>query len=115
MEAEEFERRCNSNNRDNELRKILFKLRVLAKATPNHRSIITQALQNLLGKKVAVTGRGIADVDALHRANVGLALGTVCSAAKEVSDMVLADNDIMASLRAVMWGRNIYHNVARFL
>lgn len=84
-------------------------------ATPRHRSIITQGLQSLLGKKVCVTGKGIADVGALHRANVGLALGSGCSAAKEVSDMVLADDDIMASLRAVMWGRNIYHNIARFL
>jgi len=66
-------------------------------------------------KKVAVTGRGIADVDAIHKADIGLAMGSGCSAAKEVSDMILTDDDYEATLRAVMWGRNIYHNVSRFL
>jgi P-type E1-E2 ATPase len=68
-----------------------------------------------MGKKVAVTGGGIADVDALHKADIALAMGSGCSAAKEVADMILTDDDYEATLRAVMWGRNIYHNVGRFL
>jgi len=65
--------------------------------------------------KVAVTGGSIADVDAIHNADVGLAMGSGCSAAKGVSDMILTNDDFNATLRAVMWGRNIYHNVSRFL
>jgi P-type E1-E2 ATPase len=42
-------------------------------------------------------------------------MGSGCSAAKEVSDIVLTEEDFEATLRAVMWGRNIYHNVSRFL
>jgi len=42
-------------------------------------------------------------------------MGSGCSAAKELSDIVLTGDDFEATLRAVMWGRNIYHNVARFL
>mmetsp|Transcript_34802 Transcript_34802/g.53448 ORF Transcript_34802/g.53448 Transcript_34802/m.53448 type:complete len:323 (-) Transcript_34802:68-1036(-) len=42
-------------------------------------------------------------------------MGNGCSAAKESADLILTDNDFEASLRAVMWGRNIFHNVSRFL
>jgi len=42
-------------------------------------------------------------------------MGSGCSAAKELADIVLTGDDFEATLRAVMWGRNIYHNVARFL
>lgn len=91
---------------------------MLAKATPEHRRIVIEGLQELFpeeNKKVLVTGGGIADVEALNRADVALAMGSGCSAAKELSDIVLTGDDFEATLRAVMWGRNIYHNVARFL
>jgi len=68
-----------------------------------------------LGKVVAATGEGINDVEALGTADVGLAMGSGCSAAKEAASLVLTDDDFEASLRAVMWGRNIYANVSRFL
>lgn len=68
-----------------------------------------------MGRNIVVTGDGINDVDAIKAADVGLSMGSGCSAAKEASDMILTDNDFEATLRAVMWGRNIYHNVGRFL
>lgn len=42
-------------------------------------------------------------------------MGTGCSAAKAVSSLILVDDDFESAIRAVMWGRNIYHNVGRFL
>jgi Ca2+ transporting ATPase len=89
-------------------------IRVLARATPQDKLMLVTGLK-ALGKSVAVTGAGINDVEALVAADVGLAMGSGCSAAKEASDIVLTDNDFEATLRAVMWGRNIYHNVSRFL
>lgn len=68
-----------------------------------------------MGRVVAATGEGINDVSALRRADVGLAMGSGCSAAKEAASLVLTDDDFEASLRGIMWGRNIFHNVARFL
>jgi len=44
-----------------------------------------------------------------------MSMGTGVSAAKENSDIILTANDFEASLRAVMWGRNIFHNITRFL
>lgn len=61
------------------------------------------------------TGDGINDVKAILEATVGLSMGSGCSAAKETSDMILTGDDFEATITAVMWGRNIYHNIGRFL
>uniref|UniRef100_A0A7S3IIW0 Cation-transporting P-type ATPase C-terminal domain-containing protein n=1 Tax=Strombidium inclinatum TaxID=197538 RepID=A0A7S3IIW0_9SPIT len=42
-------------------------------------------------------------------------MGSGCSAVKEVADIILTDNDFEANIRAVMWGRNIFQNISRFL
>jgi Ca2+ transporting ATPase len=65
--------------------------------------------------KVSVTGEGINDVDALREAQVGLAMGTGCPAAKDAAELVITDNNFQGCLQAVLWGRNIFQNVTRFL
>lgn len=89
-------------------------LRVLARATAADKHLLVAGLK-ALDRRVVSTGDGINDVYALESADVGLAMGSGCSAAKEAADLILTDDDFEASLRAVMWGRNIYHNVSRFL
>jgi P-type E1-E2 ATPase len=68
-----------------------------------------------LNRKVSATGDGINDLKAIACADVGISMGSGVAAAKEASDIVLTGDDFEASLRAVMWGRNIYHNITRFL
>ena len=66
-------------------------------------------------RKVAVVGEGINDIDAFNAANVSFALQHGSSMARNNASMVLQTNDFDSCMRAVMWGRNVYMNVQRFL
>lgn len=93
---------------------IVENLKVLARATPLDKEILIRGLK-CRNKSVAATGEGIADVKFLTKADVGISMGSGCSAAKEAADLILTDCDFEANVNAVMWGRNIYHNISRFL
>lgn len=97
-----------------EFKRIIQNLKVLSRASSIDKHILVAGLKQI-GRKVVSTGDGINDVAALLRADVGIAMQSGCSAAKEAADLILTDDDFEASLRAVMWGRNIYQNVSRFL
>lgn len=87
---------------------------MLARATPLHKEILVRGLK-AEGLSVGVTGEGIDDVHCLASANVGLAMGSGCSVVKNKADLILTDDDFEANIKAIMWGRNIYYNVSRFL
>jgi P-type E1-E2 ATPase len=93
---------------------IIENLKVLARATPLDKEILIRGLK-FRNKLVAVTGDGISDVKCLQTANVGLAMGSGCSVAKEAADIIITDDDFEANIQAVMWGRNIFLNIQRFL
>lgn len=86
----------------------------MARASANDKYLLVVGLKNL-GKKVSVTGDGLNDIEALKAADVGLGMGSGCSAVKAASDLILTNDDFEACLKSIMWGRNIYHNVSRFL
>jgi P-type E1-E2 ATPase len=64
---------------------------------------------------VSVTGEGVNDTDSLAQAQVGLAMGSGCAAAKDSAQLVLTENKFSSVIAAVQWGRNIFHNCTRFL
>lgn len=98
----------------NGFNEIYQNLKVLARATANDKHAFVVGLKNQ-NRKVSVTGDGINDIEAIEFADVGLAVGSGCSKIKDVASLILVDDDFEASLKAVMWGRNIYHNVSRFI
>lgn len=95
-------------------RQIKNKLMVLARSTPEDKYLLVTGLRNE-GSVVAVTGDGTNDAPALKRADVGFSMGSGTEVAKEASEIVLLDDNFSSMVTAVMWGRNIYNNVRKFL
>jgi len=92
---------------------IIPELKVIARANAHDKLLMVVGLKDM-GQVVAATGDGI-NIEALKNADVGLSMGSGCAAAKLASDLILTEDDFESSIRAIMWGRNIYHNVTRFL
>jgi Ca2+-transporting ATPase len=100
---------------DEELKKRLPALRVLARARPLDKFRMVKLLQEL-DQVVAVTGDGTNDAPALKKADVGLAMGIAgTEVAKEASKIVLLDDAFSTIVRAVHWGRSLYENIQRFI
>lgn len=99
---------------DKQLQERVMDLKIIARATPMDKRRLVEALQSL-DHVVAVTGDGTNDAPALHKADVGLSMGTGTAVAKDASDMIIQDNSFSTIANAVMWGRSLYKNIQRFL
>ncbi|XP_061213882.1 plasma membrane calcium-transporting ATPase 2 isoform X5 [Neopsephotus bourkii] len=123
LEGKEFNRRIRNEKGEIEqerIDKIWPKLRVLARSSPTDKHTLvkgiidsTQAEQRQV---VAVTGDGTNDGPALKKADVGFAMGIAgTDVAKEASDIILTDDNFSSIVKAVMWGRNVYDSISKFL
>ena len=100
---------------DEELKKALPKISVIARSTPLIKMRVVKVLKEEKNV-VAVTGDGINDAPAIKNANVGIAMGIAgTEVTKEASDMVLLDDSFSTIIKAVQWGRGIYENFKRFI
>jgi Ca2+-transporting ATPase len=88
---------------------------VYARVDPSQKLDLVTRLQGI-GHVVAVTGDGVNDAPALHRADVGVAMGARGSdVAREASDLVLVDDDLSTIVAAIEEGRSIYDNLRRVI
>ena len=98
---------------DARLREAAPRVDVFARASPEHKLRLVQALQ-AQGQVVAMTGDGVNDAPALKRADVGVAMGVKgTEAAKEAAEMVLADDNFASIASAVEEGRTVYDNLQK--
>ncbi len=98
---------------DAEIKKLIPRLRVLARALPTDKSRLVRLCQeeNLV---VGMTGDGVNDTPALSRADVGFAMGSGTEAAKEAGDIVVLDDNFRSVKAAILYGRTIYRNILKF-
>lgn len=109
LTSEEF-----NNMAISDIEKILPRLKVLCRSLPEDKNKLVKIAQenNLI---VGMTGDGVNDSPALKRADVGFSMGSGTEVAKEASDVVILDNNILSISYAILYGRTIFKNIRKFV
>uniref|UniRef100_UPI0037E70877 plasma membrane calcium-transporting ATPase 2 isoform X5 n=1 Tax=Semicossyphus pulcher TaxID=241346 RepID=UPI0037E70877 len=123
IDGKEFNRRIRNEKGEVEqerIDKVWPKLKVLARSSPTDKHTLVKGIidSTMVDQRqvVAVTGDGTNDGPALKKADVGFAMGIAgTDVAKEASDIILTDDNFSSIVKAVMWGRNVYDSISKFL
>ena len=99
---------------DPQLSELLPRLAVVARALPSDKSRLVRVAQEK-GLVCGMTGDGINDAPALKRADIGFAMGSGTQVAKEAGDIIILDNNLASIVRAVLYGRNIFKSIRKFV
>jgi len=99
---------------DDDLKKMLPNIRVIARALPTDKSRLVRISQEL-NLVVGMTGDGVNDSPALKQADVGFAMGSGTEVAKEAGDIVILDDNFQSIARAVLYGRTIFKSIRKFI
>ena len=89
-------------------------MRIVARAVPEQKLRLVQAAR-AAGRTVAVTGDGVNDAPALHRADVAVAMGSGTQVAREAADLVLGDDSFATLMEGLREGRRMVENVRKGL
>lgn len=96
-----------------EWRQAVLDHQVFARTTPKNKLGIIEYLQEN-EKVTAMIGDGVNDAPALKRADIGVAMGIKgTDVAKDVADMILANDNFSTMSTAIREGRRIYDNIKK--
>ena len=109
LTSDEFNKLSDDYIEDN-----LKRIKVIARALPTDKSRMVKIILNK-DLIVGMTGDGVNDAPALKKANVGFAMGTGTEVAKEASDIVILDNNILSISKAILYGRTIFKSIRKFI
>ena len=99
---------------DEEIIKNIDNIKVISRALPSDKSRLVSILQKN-GYVVGMTGDGVNDAPALKKSDVGFAMGTGTSIAKEASDIIILDNNLLSISKAILFGRTIFKSIRKFI
>lgn len=99
---------------DEELKKLIPHIKVIARALPMDKSRLVRLAQEL-NLVVGMTGDGVNDAPALKAADVGFAMGSGTEVAKEAGDIVILDDNFNSIAKAVLYGRTIFNSIRKFI
>ena len=99
---------------DKELIKALPNLKVVARAIPSDKERLVEASKSI-GEVVGMTGDGVNDAAALHKADVGFAMGSGTEVAKEAGDIIILNDSLTSIADAIMYGRTMSKSVKKFI
>lgn len=92
----------------------ISKIKVFARVSPLDKLEIVNSFKRQL-EFVAVTGDGVNDAPALKAASIGISLGSGTDVAKEVSSMIITNDNFTSIVEGVKEGRIAYNNIRRII
>lgn len=99
---------------DEELIEAMPNLKVVARAVPSDKERLVKVSQSI-GEVVGMTGDGVNDAAALHKADVGFAMGSGTEVAKEAGDIIILNDSLTSIADAIMYGRTMSKSVKKFI
>mgnify|MGYP006266418753 CR=1 FL=1 len=99
---------------DEEVKKILPDLRVIARALPTDKSRMVR-ISKSMNEVVGMTGDGVNDSAALKQSDVGIAMGSGSEVTKEAGDIVILDDNFNSISNAIRYGRTIFKSIRKFI